>query len=82
VQLRRSVLDIARRQRGTGTAPLVMNLQGLEEFSATDPSRATPAPRTPAAQGGPHLRGRGGAVIATDRSLSRRAATPGIPAIA
>ena len=34
-----SVLGYARR-RATATAPLVMNPQGLEEFGATDPSRA------------------------------------------
>ena len=34
-----SVLGYARR-RATSTAPLVMNPQGLEEFGATDPSRA------------------------------------------
>ncbi len=34
-----SVLGYAR-QRATTTAPLVMNPQGLEEFGATDPSRA------------------------------------------
>jgi glycosyltransferase involved in cell wall biosynthesis len=36
-----SVLGYARaRRRGQGTAPLVLNPQGLEEFGATDPSRA------------------------------------------
>jgi glycogen synthase len=36
-----SVLGYARaRARGGATAPLVMNPQGLEEFGATDPSRA------------------------------------------
>ena len=36
-----SVLGYARaRARGSATAPLVMNPQGLEEFGATDPSRA------------------------------------------
>jgi glycosyltransferase involved in cell wall biosynthesis len=36
-----SVLGYARaRRQGAGTAPLVMNPQGLEEFGATDPSRA------------------------------------------
>jgi glycosyltransferase involved in cell wall biosynthesis len=34
-----SVLGFARR-RGGGTVPLVLNPQGLEEFGATDPSRA------------------------------------------
>ena len=34
-----SVLGYARR-RGKATAPLVLNPQGLEEFGATDPSRA------------------------------------------
>jgi glycosyltransferase involved in cell wall biosynthesis len=34
-----SVLGFARR-RARGTVPLVMNPQGLEEFGATDPSRA------------------------------------------
>ena len=34
-----SVLGYARRRK-TGRAPLVMNPQGLEEFGATDPSRA------------------------------------------
>jgi len=34
-----SVLGYARR-RATATAPLVLNPQGLEEFGATDPSRA------------------------------------------
>ncbi len=34
-----SVLGYARR-RSTSTAPLVLNPQGLEEFGATDPSRA------------------------------------------
>ena len=36
-----SVLGYARaRRRGNGTAPLVLNPQGLEEFGATDPKRA------------------------------------------
>lgn len=36
-----SVLGYARaRRQGSATAPLVMNPQGLEEFGATDPSRA------------------------------------------
>lgn len=34
-----SVLGYARRRRGS-SAPLVLNPQGLEEFGATDPSRA------------------------------------------
>jgi len=67
-----SVLGYARaRRRGRGTAPLVMNPQGLEEFGATDPSRARlkrlaylPLRRAVRASAAA-----ADAVIATDRSL-------------
>jgi glycosyltransferase involved in cell wall biosynthesis len=67
-----SVLGYARaRRRGIGTAPLVMNPQGLEEFGATDPSRA-PLKRAaylPLRQAVLMAAAAADAVIATDRSL-------------
>jgi glycogen(starch) synthase len=67
-----SVLGYARaRKRGIGTAPLVMNPQGLEEFGATDPSRA-PLKRAaylPLRQAVLMSAAAADAVIATDRSL-------------
>ena len=67
-----SVLGYARaRQRGIGTAPLVMNPQGLEEFGATDPSRA-PLKRAaylPLRKAVLMAAAAADAVIATDRSL-------------
>jgi len=65
-----SVLGYAR-QRATTTAPLVMNPQGLEEFGATDPSRArlkriAYLPLRAAVRTCAHAADR---VIATDRSL-------------
>jgi glycogen synthase len=67
-----SVLGYARaRQRGIGRAPLVMNPQGLEEFGATDPSRA-PLKRAaylPLRTAVLMAAAAADAVIATDRSL-------------
>ena len=67
-----SVLGYARaRRRGEATAPLVMNPQGLEEFGATDPSRA-PLKRAaylPLRQAVIASATAADAVIATDRSL-------------
>lgn len=67
-----SVLGYARaRRRGEGTAPLVMNPQGLEEFGATDPSRA-PLKRAaylPLRKAVIASAAAADAVIATDRSL-------------
>jgi glycosyltransferase involved in cell wall biosynthesis len=67
-----SVLGYARaRRRGEGTAPLVMNPQGLEEFGATDPSRA-PLKRAaylPLRKAVLASAAAADAVIATDRSL-------------
>ena len=67
-----SVLGYARaRRRGEGTAPLVMNPQGLEEFGATDPSRA-PLKRAaylPLRKAVIASATAADAVIATDRSL-------------
>lgn len=67
-----SVLGYARaRRRGEGTAPLVMNPQGLEEFGATDPSRA-PLKRAaylPLRRSVRIAAAAADAVIATDRSL-------------
>ena len=67
-----SVLGYARaRRRGEGTAPLVMNPQGLEEFGATDPSRA-PLKRAaylPLRKAVLASAAASDAVIATDRSL-------------
>src|SRR3954465_4621152 len=66
-----SVLGYARRRAGS-LAPLVLNPQGLEEFGATDPSRARlkraaylPLRRAVVACGAA-----ADAVIATDRSLA------------
>ena len=65
-----SVLGYARR-RSTSTAPLVLNPQGLEEFGATDPSKARvkravyfPLRRAVVACAGAADR-----IIATDRAL-------------
>jgi glycosyltransferase involved in cell wall biosynthesis len=67
-----SVLGYARaRRRGNATAPLVMNPQGLEEFGATDPSRA-PLKRAaylPLRKAVRLAAAAADAVIATDRSL-------------
>jgi glycosyltransferase involved in cell wall biosynthesis len=67
-----SVLGYARaRARGEGTAPLVMNPQGLEEFGATDPGRA-PLKRAaylPLRKAVLMCASAADAVIATDRSL-------------
>lgn len=67
-----SVLGYARaRRRGDGQAPLVMNPQGLEEFGATDPSRA-PLKRVmylPLRRAVLASAAAADAVIATDRSL-------------
>ena len=67
-----SVLGYARaRRRGDGAAPLVMNPQGLEEFGATDPSRA-PLKRAaylPLRKAVVASAAAADAVIATDRSL-------------
>ena len=67
-----SVLGYARaRRRGDATAPLVMNPQGLEEFGATDPSRA-PLKRAaylPLRKSVRIAAAAADAVIATDRSL-------------
>ena len=67
-----SVLGYARaRRRGNATAPLVMNPQGLEEFGATDPSRA-PLKRAaylPLRKSVLAAAAAADAVIATDRSL-------------
>jgi glycogen synthase len=67
-----SVLGYARaRARGAGTAPLVLNPQGLEEFGATDPSRA-PLKRAayfPLRKSVLMCAAAADAVIATDRSL-------------
>ena len=71
-----SVLGYARRARRTrrgqaATAPLVMNPQGLEEFGATDPSRA-PLKRAaylPLRRSVILCASAADAVIATDRSL-------------
>lgn len=65
-----SVLGYARRRRGL-SAPLVLNPQGLEEFGATDPSRArlkrlAYLPLRRAVQA---CARRADAVIATDRAL-------------
>jgi glycosyltransferase involved in cell wall biosynthesis len=59
------------RRRGEGTAPLVLNPQGLEEFGATDPSRA-PLKRAaylPLRRAVLTCAAAADAVIATDRSL-------------
>jgi glycogen(starch) synthase len=67
-----SVLGYARaRRNGTARAPLVMNPQGLEEFGATDPSRA-PLKRVaylPLRRSVLLCAEAADAVIATDRSL-------------
>ena len=67
-----SVLGYARaRARGLATAPLVLNPQGLEEFGATDPSRA-PLKRAaylPLRKSVLICAAAADAVIATDRSL-------------
>ena len=67
-----SVLGYARaRRRGSATAPLVMNPQGLEEFGATDPARA-PLKRAaylPLRTSVRIAAAASDAVIATDRSL-------------
>ncbi len=67
-----SVLGYARaRARGRAPAPLVMNPQGLEEFGATDPSRA-PLKRAaylPLRKSVLICAAAADAVIATDRSL-------------
>ena len=67
-----SVLGYARaRRRGEGTAPLVLNPQGLEEFGATDPSRA-PLKRAaylPLRRAVLVCAAAADAVIATDRAL-------------
>jgi glycogen synthase len=67
-----SVLGYARaRGRGAATAPLVLNPQGLEEFGATDPSRA-PLKRAvylPLRKSVLICAAAADAVIATDRSL-------------
>ena len=65
-----SVLGYARR-RGSATAPLVMNPQGLEEFGATDPSRARlkVAAYLPLRRAVLRCARAADAVIATDRSL-------------
>ncbi len=67
-----SVLGYARaRARGAATAPLVLNPQGLEEFGATDPSRA-PLKRAaylPLRKSVLICAAAADAVIATDRSL-------------
>ena len=67
-----SVLGYARaRQRGMATAPLVLNPQGLEEFGATDPSRARlkRAAYLPLRKAVLMCAAAADAVIATDRSL-------------
>jgi glycosyltransferase involved in cell wall biosynthesis len=67
-----SVLGYARaRRRGDGRAPLVMNPQGLEEFGATDPSRARlkRAAYLPLRKAVIACAAAADAVIATDRSL-------------
>ena len=67
-----SVLGYARGRRSAGaTAPLVMNPQGLEEFGATDPSRA-PLKRAaylPLRRSVRLCAAAADAVIATDRAL-------------
>jgi glycosyltransferase involved in cell wall biosynthesis len=67
-----SVLGYARaRARGTASAPLVLNPQGLEEFGATDPSRA-PLKRAaylPLRKAVLACAAAADAVIATDKSL-------------
>ncbi len=67
-----SVLGYARaRAQGTAAAPLVLNPQGLEEFGATDPSRA-PLKRAayfPLRQSVLMCAAAADAVIATDRAL-------------
>lgn len=67
-----SVLGYARARRtGAGTAPLIMNPQGLEEFGATDPSRA-PLKRAaylPLRRSVVLCAAAADAVIATDKSL-------------
>lgn len=67
-----AVLGYARaRARGHGTAPLVLNPQGLEEFGATDPTRA-PLKRAayfPLRAAVLACAAAADAVIATDRSL-------------
>jgi glycosyltransferase involved in cell wall biosynthesis len=67
-----SVLGYARaRARGAATAPLVLNPQGLEEFGATDPSRAPfkRAAYLPLRKAVVACAAAADAVIATDRSL-------------
>ncbi|HET7698165.1 MAG TPA: glycosyltransferase family 4 protein [Vicinamibacterales bacterium] len=67
-----SVLGYARaRKNGQGRAPLVMNPQGLEEFGATDPSRARlkRAAYLPLRRAVIASAAAADAVIATDRSL-------------
>jgi len=67
-----SVLGYARaRRRGDGAAPLVLNPQGLEEFGATDPSRARlkRAVYLPLRRSVLVCAAAADAVIATDRSL-------------
>ena len=67
-----SVLGYARaRRRGEGTAPLVLNPQGLEEFGATDPSRARlkRAAYLPLRRSVLVCASAADAVIATDRAL-------------
>jgi glycogen synthase len=67
-----SVLGYARaRRRGDASAPLVMNPQGLEEFGATDPSRARlkRALYLPLRRAVAQSAAAADAVIATDRSL-------------
>lgn len=66
-----SVLGYARARRRGAPAPLVMNPQGLEEFGATDPSRA-PLKRAaylPLRRAVLRCAEAADAVIATDRSL-------------
>jgi glycosyltransferase involved in cell wall biosynthesis len=67
-----SVLGYARaRARGRGTAPLVLNPQGLEEFGATDPSRARlkRAAYLPLRRAVLACARAADAIVATDRSL-------------
>jgi glycogen synthase len=67
-----SVLGYAlKRRRGTARAPLVLNPQGLEEFGATDPSRARlkRAAYLPLRRSVLACAAAADAVIATDRAL-------------
>jgi len=65
-----SVLGYARR-RSTSTAPLVLNPQGLEEFGATDPSKARlkRAVYLPLRRAVVACAGAADRIIATDRAL-------------